>query len=51
MSAFRSAPTGVFPGQHSVSPRLDNCYRDYGVRNARQLGELLGEGLAEEGQA
>ena len=24
---------------------FNNCYRDYGVRNARQLGELLGEGL------
>lgn len=24
---------------------FNNCWRDYGVRNARQLGELLGEGL------
>ena len=24
---------------------MNNCYRDYGVRNARQLAELLGEGL------
>ena len=24
---------------------FNNCYRDYGVTNARQLGELLGEGL------
>jgi uncharacterized protein YecE (DUF72 family) len=24
---------------------FNNCYSDYGVRNARQLGELLGEGL------
>ena len=24
---------------------FNNCYRDYGVRNARELGELLGEGL------
>ncbi|MBW3644362.1 MAG: DUF72 domain-containing protein [Actinobacteria bacterium] len=24
---------------------MNNCYRDYGVRNARQLGQLLGEGL------
>ncbi|MBA2576739.1 MAG: DUF72 domain-containing protein [Euzebyaceae bacterium] len=24
---------------------FNNCYRDYGVANARQLGELLGEGL------
>jgi hypothetical protein len=41
MSAFRSAATGVFPGQHSVSLRLDNCYRDYGVRNAQQMIGLL----------
>jgi len=24
---------------------FNNCYRDYGVRNARQLGDLLGEGV------
>ncbi len=24
---------------------FNNCYRDYGVRNARELGELLGAGL------
>ncbi|MDP8971364.1 MAG: DUF72 domain-containing protein, partial [Actinomycetota bacterium] len=24
---------------------FNNCYRDYGVRNARQLAELLGQGL------
>ncbi len=24
---------------------MNNCYRDYGVRNARELGALLGEGL------
>jgi len=24
---------------------MNNCYQDYGVRNAYQLGELLGEGL------
>lgn len=24
---------------------MNNCYRDYGTTNARQLGELLGEGL------
>jgi uncharacterized protein YecE (DUF72 family) len=24
---------------------MNNCYRDYGVRNARQLADLLGEGL------
>ncbi|HUH07051.1 MAG TPA: DUF72 domain-containing protein [Egibacteraceae bacterium] len=29
---------------------MNNCYRDYGVRNARQLGELLGEGLQEGAQ-
>ena len=24
---------------------FNNCYRDYGVRNARELGDLLGDGL------
>ena len=24
---------------------MNNCYQDYGVRNAHQLGRLLGEGL------
>jgi uncharacterized protein YecE (DUF72 family) len=24
---------------------MNNCYQDYGVRNAHQLGTLLGEGL------
>ena len=24
---------------------FNNCYQDYGVRNARELGELLGQGL------
>ncbi len=28
---------------------FNNCYRDYGVRNARELGALLGEGLQPEG--
>jgi uncharacterized protein YecE (DUF72 family) len=27
---------------------MNNCYRDYGTTNARQLGELLGEGLQPE---
>ena len=26
---------------------FNNCYADYGVRNARQMGELLGKGLQE----
>ena len=26
---------------------LNNCYQDYGVRNAHQLGSLLGQGLQE----
>ena len=26
---------------------MNNCYQDYGVRNAHQLGSLLGEGLQE----
>jgi hypothetical protein len=24
---------------------MNNCYRDFGVRNAHDLGRLLGEGL------
>lgn len=24
---------------------MNNCYRDYGVRNAYEFGQLLGEGL------
>lgn len=28
---------------------FNNCYRDYGVRNARQLGTLLGDGLQPQG--
>jgi uncharacterized protein YecE (DUF72 family) len=27
---------------------FNNCYRDYGVRNARELGDLLGAGLQPE---
>ncbi len=27
---------------------FNNCYRDYGVNNARQLAAILGEGLAED---
>ena len=30
---------------------FNNCYADYGVRNARQLGELLGEGLQQDAPA
>jgi hypothetical protein len=28
-------------GQHSAQPRLDNCFRDQAVTNARQLADLL----------
>ena len=30
---------------------FNNCYADYGVRNARQLGELLGAGLQDDAPA
>ena len=30
---------------------FNNCYRDYGVRNARELGQLLGEGLQADAPA
>ena len=30
---------------------FNNCYRDYGVRNARQLGALLGDGLQPDAPA
>jgi hypothetical protein len=39
--AGRSALTCVFPGQRSVRSRVDNCYRDQAVTNARQLADLL----------
>jgi hypothetical protein len=39
--AGRSALTCVFPTQHSAWWRLDNCYRDQAVTNARQLADLL----------
>jgi hypothetical protein len=34
--------TCVSPGQHGAWWRLDNCYSDYAVTNARQLMDLLG---------
>ena len=39
--AGRSALTCVFPAQHCAQWRLDNCYRDQAVTNARQLADLL----------
>ena len=33
--------TCVFPAQRDAQWRLDNCYRDQAVTNARQLAELL----------
>jgi hypothetical protein len=30
-----------FPVQRSAQSRLDNCYRDQAVTNARQLADLL----------
>ncbi|MPZ72995.1 MAG: DUF72 domain-containing protein [Nitriliruptorales bacterium] len=32
-------------GSRETHVLFNNCYRDYGVRNARQLGELLDDGL------
>lgn len=34
------------PETHLV---FNNCYRDYGVNNARQLAAILGEGVVEDG--
>jgi hypothetical protein len=39
--AGRSCATCVFPVQHNAQGRLDNCYRDQAVTNARQLADLL----------
>jgi hypothetical protein len=39
--AERSPVTCVFPVQHSAWWRLDNCYRDQAVTNARQIMDLL----------
>jgi hypothetical protein len=39
--AERSPLSCVFPGQRSASSRLDNCFSDHAVRNARQLMDLL----------
>jgi hypothetical protein len=37
----RSRATCVFPAQRSAWWRLDNCYRDQAVTNARQLADML----------
>ena len=39
--AERSVLTCVFPVQHGAWWRLDNCFRDQAVTNARQLADLL----------
>jgi hypothetical protein len=39
--SFRSETTCESGIQHSASPGLDNCYRDYAQRNASELAELL----------
>jgi len=44
MSVFRSAAAGVSAVQHSAPSHLDNCYRDYGVRNAKAMMDLLTAG-------
>ena len=31
----------VFPAQHTAWWRLDNCFRDRAVTNAKQLADLL----------
>jgi hypothetical protein len=41
--------TWVFPAQHSVEWRLDNCYRDQAVTNAKQLADLLADADAPGG--
>jgi hypothetical protein len=39
--AERAGSTCVSAGQHGACWRLDNCYRDHAVVNARQLTDLL----------
>jgi hypothetical protein len=39
--AERCALSCVLPAQHSAQWRLDNCFRDQAVTNARQLADLL----------
>jgi len=39
--AGRSLVSCIFPAQYSARRRLDNCYRDQAVTNARQLADLL----------
>ena len=40
---IRSSTSRAFAAKHSANSELDNCYRDYAQRNARELAELLGE--------
>ena len=44
--AERSPVTCVLPVQRSAQPRLDNCYRDQAVTNARQPADLLSSAVA-----
>jgi hypothetical protein len=39
--AERSALSCVSPARHGAFWRLDNCFRDQAVTDARQLAELL----------
>jgi hypothetical protein len=41
--AERSGLTCVFPAQRSAQWRLDNCYGDQAVTNAKQLADLLAD--------
>ena len=39
--SIRSTPSRASAAKHSANPRLDNCFRDYAQRSARELAELL----------
>ena len=38
---MRSRATWSFVVKHSANPKLDNCFRDYAQRNAKELADLL----------
>lgn len=45
LAAWVEPIRGLAAATSETHALMNNCYRDYGVRNARQLGQLLGEGL------
>lgn len=45
LAAWAPRVRDLAAGTRETHVVFNNCYRDYGVRNARELGELLGEGL------